>query len=142
MNQLIVKRSLFFLAVFACIQIPIAAMGQATTRSNYQAINAKQFLADRKITVSNPKDIAAKLFSSDRESEGRKSDQISVEYPTRETAVILQTVVGLADDSVAGMRHRIELRLTQNKWEIVWMGRQSKCQPNRGHQNWASGRCQ
>jgi hypothetical protein len=141
MNQSSVKRSLFFLAIFASIQIPIAAIGQAAARSNYQAINAKLFLADRKITVSNPKDIAAKLFSSDRESEGRKSDQISVEYPTRETAVIVQTVVGLADDSVAGMRHRIELRLRQNKWEIVWMGRQSKCQPNRGHQDWGSGLC-
>ncbi|MBD0342421.1 MAG: hypothetical protein ICV61_16540 [Microcoleus sp. Co-bin12] len=142
MNKSTLQRSLFFLAIFACIQIPIAAMGQTAARSNYQAINAKQFLVDRKITLSNPKDIAAKLFSSDRESEGRKSDQISVEYPTRETAVIVQTVVGLADDSVAGMRHRIELRLRQNKWEIVWMGRQSKCQPNRGHQDWASDRCQ
>ena len=141
MNQLIVKRSLFFLGIFASIQIPIAAIGQTAARSNYQAINAKQFLADRKITVSNPKDIAAKLFSSDRETEGRKSDQISVEYPTRETAVILQTVVGLADDSVAAMRHRIEFRIRQNKWEIVWMGRQAKCQPNRGHQDWGSGLC-
>ncbi|MEG3919004.1 hypothetical protein QUA07_07635 [Microcoleus sp. T3_A4] len=141
MNKSIVKRSLFFLAVFACIQIPIAAMGQPAARSNYEEINAKQFLVDRKITVSNPKDIAAKLFSSDRESEGRKSDQIAVEYPTGETAVIVHTVVGLADDSVAGMRDRIELRLRQNKWEIVWIGRQSKCQPNRGHRDWASGLC-
>ncbi|MEG4343535.1 hypothetical protein QUB70_09620 [Microcoleus sp. A003_D6] len=141
MNKSTVKRSLFFLALFACIQIPIAAMGQPAARSNYEAINPKQFLTDRKITLSNPKDIAAKLFILDRESEGRKSDGISVEYPTRETAVIVQTVIGLADDSVAGMRHRIELRLRQNKWEIVWIGRQSKCQPNRGHQNWASGLC-
>jgi hypothetical protein len=141
MNKSTLQRWLFFLAIFASIQIPIAAKGQTATRSNYQAINAKQFLADRQVTVSNPKDIAAKLFSSDRETEGRKSDQISVEYPTRETAVILQTVVGLADDSVAAMRHRIELRLRQNKWEIVWIGRQSKCQPNRGHQDWASGLC-
>jgi hypothetical protein len=141
MNKSTLKRSLFFLAIFASIQIPIAAIGQTAARSNYQAINGKQFLADRKITLSNPKDIAVKLFILDGESEGRKSDQISVEYPTRETAVIVQTVVGLADDSVAGMRHRIELRLRQNKWEIVWMGRQFKCQPNRGHQDWGSGLC-
>lgn len=141
MNKSIVKRSLFFLAIFASIQLPIAAMGQPAARSNYESINPKQFVAARKITVSNPKDIAAKLFSSDTESEGRKSDQISVEYPTRETAVIVHTVLGLADDSVAAMRHRIELRLRQNKWEIVWIGRQSKCQPNRGHQDWASGLC-
>ncbi|MEG4861104.1 hypothetical protein QUB75_27595 [Microcoleus sp. K1-B6] len=142
MNQSIVKRSLFFLAVIACIQISIAAMRQPTARSNYEAINTKQFLAERKITVSNPKDIAVKLFSSDEESEGRKSDQILVEYPTRETAVIVHTVIGLADDSVGAMRHRIEFSIRPNKWEIVWIGRQSKCKPNRGHQNWASGRCQ
>ncbi|MEG4201998.1 hypothetical protein [Microcoleus sp. Pol12A5] len=41
MNQSIVKRSLFFLAIFACIQIPIAAMGQPAARSNYEAINPK-----------------------------------------------------------------------------------------------------
>jgi len=141
MNKLTLVRSLFFLAVFACIQLPVAALAQPASRSGYETINPKQFIADRKITISNPKDIAAKLFILDRESEGRKSDQISVEYPTRDTAVIVQTVIGLADDSVAGMRHRIELRLRQNKWEIVWIGRQSQCQPNRGHQNWASGRC-
>jgi hypothetical protein len=141
MNKSIVKRSLFFLAVFGCIQLPIVALSQPATRSNYESINVKQFLGDRKITVSNPKDIAAKLFSRDQESEGRKSDGISVEYPTRETAVIVHTVVGLADDSVAAMQHRIELVFRQNKWEILWIGRQSKCQPNRGHQNWAAGPC-
>ncbi|MEK0177975.1 hypothetical protein [Microcoleus anatoxicus] len=141
MNKSIVKRSLFFLAVFTYIQSPIVALSQPAMRSNYESINVKQFLGDRKIKVSNPKDIASKLFSSDQESEGRKSDGISVEYPTRETAVIVQTVIGLADDSVAAMRHRIELVFKQNKWEIVWIGRQSKCQPNRGHQNWAAGRC-
>ena len=141
MKKSIVKELLFFLAVFTCIQPPIIALSQPAMRSNYESINAKEFLGDRKITVSNPKDIAVKLFSSDRESEGRKSDAISVEYPTRETAVIVQTVIGLADDSVAGMRHRIELIFSQNKWEIVWIGRQSKCQPNRGHQNWAAGLC-
>jgi hypothetical protein len=142
MNKSIVKESLFFLAVFTCIQVPIAAFSQPATRSNYESINVKQFLAERKITVSDPKDIAAKLFSSDRETEGRKSDGILVEYPTRETAVIMHTVVGLADDSVAGIRHRIKLVFRQNKWEILSIGRQSKCQPNRGHQNWAPGRCQ
>lgn len=141
MNKLIVKRSLFFLAVFTCIQFPVAAFSQPAARSGYEALNARQFATDNKITTFNPKDIAVKLFGGDRETEGRKSDAISVEYPTRNTAVIVYTVVGLADDSVAAMRHRIELGIRQNKWEIVWVGRQSKCQPNRGHQNWAAGRC-
>ena len=142
MNQSTLKRSLFFLAIFACIQLPIAALAQPAARSDYESIKVKRFLADRKTTVSNPKDIASKLFILDRESEGRKSDGISVEYPTRETAVIVHTVIGLADDSVAAMQHRIELAFRQNKWEILWIGRQSRCQPGRGHQNWAAGRCQ
>jgi hypothetical protein len=141
MNKSIVQKLLFFLAVFTCIQLPIAAFSQTAARSGYEALNAKQFATNNQITTFNPKDIAIKLLSSDRESEGRKSDAISVEYPTRNTAVIVHTVVGLADDSVAAMRYRIELGIRQNKWEIVWVGRQSKCQPNRGHQNWAAGRC-
>jgi hypothetical protein len=58
MNKSTLQRSLFFLAIFACIQLPIAVMGQPAARSNYEAINPKQFLADRKITISNPKDTA------------------------------------------------------------------------------------
>ncbi|NJK75729.1 MAG: hypothetical protein HC849_20400 [Oscillatoriales cyanobacterium RU_3_3] len=141
MHKSIVKESLFLLAVFTCLQLPIAALSQPASRSGYEALNAKQFATDNQITTFNPKDIAVKLFGGDSDSEGRKSDAISVEYPTRNTAVIVHTVVGLADDSVAAMRYRIELGIKQNKWEIVWVGRQSKCQPNRGHQNWAAGRC-
>jgi len=73
--------------------------------------------------------------------EGRKSEDISVAYPTRETSTIVHTVVGLADDSVAALRQRIELRRTSNKWDIVWVGRQSKCQPGRGHQDWSAKSC-
>ncbi len=81
------------------------------------------------------------LFSNEEEQEGRKSEDILVTYPTRERSAIVQTVVGLADDSVGGIRHRIELRRTSNKWEIVWVGRQYKCQPGRGHQDWSGTLC-
>ncbi len=33
------------------------------------------------------------------------------------------------------------LKRNQNKWEIVWVGEQYKCQPNRGHQDWSGSVC-
>ncbi len=117
------------------------ALEQSNPRADFQVINVQEFISSNRIRVSTPKAIAIQLFSNLEEQEGRKSEDISVAYPTRETAVIVQTIVGLADDSVAGIRNRIELKRNQNKWEIVWVGRQYKCQPNRGHQNWSSSLC-
>ena len=81
------------------------------------------------------------MFSSVEEREGRRSEEISLTYPTGKTAVIVHTIVGLADDSVNGIRNRLELKRNQNKWEIIWVGMQTKCHQNRGHQNWADGVC-
>jgi|JI71714B2RNA_FD_contig_123_31333_length_3008_multi_5_in_2_out_0_5 hypothetical protein len=157
MKKSTLDRSLFFLLAFACIQIPIAALAQPASISGYEAINPKQFIADRKITVSNPSDVATQLLSGEGASDSR---EIVLEFPNPETAVIVHTVMSVAEDpvakilkriqprplqnkwqSVAGIRYRIEFRLRQNKWEIVWVGRQGKCQPGRGHQEWASGGC-
>lgn len=84
---------------------------------------------------------AEAMFSNSFDEEGRKSEDISVAYPTRETAVIVYTIIGLADDSVGGIRNRIELKRNQNKWEIVWVGEQYKCQLGRGHQDWSDRLC-
>lgn len=118
-----------------------AALQESNPRFDFQAINVQEFISNNQIKVSTPKAVAIQLFSNEEEQEGRKSEEISVAYPIRETSVIVHTVVGLADDSVGGIRHRIELRRNQNKWEIVWVGRQYKCQPGRGHQNWSSSLC-
>jgi hypothetical protein len=56
-------------------------MGQPAARSNYQAINAKQFLADRKITVSNPKDIAAKLLAATENLKAEKATKFQLNIP-------------------------------------------------------------
>jgi hypothetical protein len=101
----------------------------------------QEFISSNAIKVTMPKAVAVQLFSNLEEQEGRKSEDISVAYPTGNTSTIVHTIVGVADDSVRGIRNRIELRRSQNKWEIVWVGRQYKCQPNRGHQNWSSSLC-
>lgn len=75
------------------------------------------------------------------EEEGRSSEDISITYSPGETALIVYTRIGVADDSVNSIRHRIELKRNQNKWEIVWVGRQFKCQSGRGHQDWSGILC-
>ncbi|MGB3651250.1 MAG: peptidoglycan-binding domain-containing protein [Rivularia sp. (in: cyanobacteria)] len=118
-----------------------AALQQNNPRSNFQVINVQEFIAYKGIKATNPKAVAAQLFGSLEEEEGRNYEDISITYLRGETAVIVQTLVGLADDSLGAIRYRIELKLNQNKWEIVWVGQQYKCQPGRGHQNWSDVIC-
>jgi len=140
MKTSILKLSLIS-AVMIYTQLHSAASAQSNPRSGFQVIKVQEFISSNKIKVTMPKAVAVQLFSNLEEQEGRKSEDISVAYPTRNTSTIVHTIVGVADDSVGGIRNRIELRRSQNKWEIVWVGRQYKCQPNRGHQNWSSSLC-
>ncbi len=117
-----------------------AALQENSPRLNFQVINVKEFIATNRIKATNPKAVAAQLFGS-LEEDGRSYEDISITYVRGETAVIVQTLVGLADDSLAGIRYRIELKLNQNRWEIVWVGQQYKCQPGRGHQDWSDVIC-
>ncbi|NMG23068.1 peptidoglycan-binding domain-containing protein [Brasilonema bromeliae] len=118
-----------------------AALQPSDPRSNFRVINVQEFISSNRIKVSTPKAVAVQLFSKREDEEGRRSEDIVVEYPTRETAEIVHAIVGLADDSIRGIRQRIELKQKQNKWEIVWVGEQYKCQPNRGSQDWSSSPC-
>lgn len=124
-----------------CTQLHSAVFAQSSPTSGFQVINVQEFISSNRIRVTIPKAVAVQLFSNLEEQEGRKSEDISVAYPTQNTSVIVHTTVGLADDSVSGIRNRIELRRNQNKWKIVWVGRQYKCQPNRGHQDWSGSLC-
>lgn len=123
-----------------------AALQQIDPRADFQAIDVQEFISSHRIRVSTPKAVAVQLFRHEEgEEEGRFSEEISVEYPEGfpfgETATIVHTILGLADDSVRGIRYRIELKRKQNKWEIIWVGEQYKCQPGRGHQDWSSVLC-
>jgi hypothetical protein len=128
-------------AAIICTQLHGAVFAQSNPRSGFQVIKVQEFISSNRIRITIPKAVAVQLFSNLEEQEGRKSEDISVAYPTQNTSVIVHTTVGLADDSVSAIRNRIELRRNQNKWKIVWVGRQYKCQPNRGHQDWSGSLC-
>ncbi len=71
------------------------------------------------------------------------ADEVNV-TPLAETsyeATVLVTALGLRDDSVRDERLRLTYAPYGPTWELVAAGRQTRCQPGRGHQDWSDGRC-
>lgn len=130
------------LTVISGTAISRIAIAQNSPRSGYRVINTKDFVTNKKLSALTPNQVASKLFSYAEEAEGRKAEQVGVTYTTRNTAVIMHTEEGLADDSVAAQRKRVEMQRIQNQWRVVWVGEQYKCQPNRGGNiNWSGKLC-
>ena len=114
-------------------------------RESYKPISLDK-IADANALVGNdPKVIARQAFRN-TESE-RGSPEVSVDYPQSDRAVVTITQVGVADDSVHGIRYRAEfaptseLTPTGKQWKLVWAGSQVKCQSGRGHQDWSTELC-
>ncbi|MEM9949143.1 MAG: hypothetical protein AAF810_24175 [Cyanobacteria bacterium P01_D01_bin.36] len=62
-----------------------------------------------------------------------------VEAPSQ--AMITITEGGLLDDSVAGFRYRFDINNQAGQWVIARAGRQFRCQPGRGQQDWSAELC-
>jgi hypothetical protein len=55
--------------------------------------------------------------------------------------VVLYSALGGGDDSVAGLRYRIEMSHGDSTWSVLKIGRQVKCWKGRGHEDWSSTAC-
>ena len=69
------------------------------------------------------------------------SQEVELLEETPDGAVVILTQSGLLDDSVEGMRYRLEFESGENQWELVWAGRQVRCWPDRGSQEWSTELC-
>ena len=56
-------------------------------------------------------------------------------------AMVTITREGFLDDSVDGSRYRFDMEKQGEQWTITRAGRQFRCQPGRGQQDWAAGFC-
>lgn len=114
-------------------------------RENYKPISLATLDQKNARIGSEPNAIAIAAFG-DVDTEGGSQD-VTVEYPQPNLAVVTVTHMGVADDSVRGIRYRAELvptnksTQTDKQWEIVWAGSQFTCQPGRGHQDWSTELC-
>jgi len=73
------------------------------------------------------------------------SEQIKVNYPAPDQAVVVTTVRGLPDDSVNAIRTRYEFEPVAEQpgqWQIVKVTQQNKCQSGRGSEDWTAELCQ
>ncbi|WP_204141364.1 hypothetical protein [Halomicronema sp. CCY15110] len=90
---------------------------------------------------TDPEAIALAAFGMADPGEGNFAQEVTVDEQTATDAVVTLTQTGLLDDSVEGMRYRLEFTAADNQWEMMWAGRQVRCQPNRGSQEWATDLC-
>ena len=75
-----------------------------------------------------------------------EQEQVEIDYPQDDLAIVTITQTNLLDDSVAGIRYRVKFApygaRGQEQWQVVWAGQQFKCHQNRGHQDWNQSWCQ
>lgn len=111
-------------------------------RTNYDLIPLNSLTSNSNIdfTRESPREIVLSLFGFSELRESQQQD-IQVDYPCENQAVVTLTQTGLLDDSVAGMRYRVEFVASGNNWEMIWAGKQHKCYPNRGHTDWSTELC-
>ncbi len=70
---------------------------------------------------------------------------LSLQQNNSEMAVVNLTQLGLPDDSVKGVRYRLEF-VAENTtyppvWQLIWVGAQYICQEGRGSQTWTKEIC-
>lgn len=97
-------------------------------------------------TGSDPQKVALSALGL-REKVANETELVEVTYPQENKAVVTVSQTNLADDSISGIRYRVEfapyVSLSGHKqWRVIWAGEQYRCQSNRGHQDWSRELCQ
>lgn len=88
-----------------------------------------------------PLEVAREVFGSAEPVEGNYVEEAESLVASEDQQVVVFTRMGLADDSVLGMRYRLELIRQGEQWEPTWAGQQTLCRPGRGHQDWSAEPC-
>ena len=103
-----------------------------------EAFNA--YLMKRKADAS-PTQLALEFVRADRTQAARTTTraQSSPEGGGPTTVAVVQD--GLADDSVRATQYVLGFTPAGKKWRLVSAVRAQRCQPGRGHQNFAPGQC-
>lgn len=89
----------------------------------------------------DPEQIAVDAFGIVEPVEGNFSQEVVLVDQSPSQAIVTLTQTGLLDDSVEGMRFRLEFVTEENQWELVWVGSQVRCYPDRGSQRWTTDLC-
>lgn len=116
-------------------------------RKNYKPLSLSEIAQSKPLTGNDPKALTLSIFGNVESQEEGGSQEVTVDYPQSDLAVVTITRIGVADDSIGGIRYRAELVATSDststgkQWKLVWAGSQTKCQQGRGHQDWSTELC-
>ncbi|MEO0983954.1 MAG: hypothetical protein AAFY20_00230 [Cyanobacteria bacterium J06639_14] len=90
---------------------------------------------------NDPTAIAQDLYSGRDVGAGKYAEELVAVRSDAEQPVLLFARLNITDDSVRGIRYRLEFAPRGDQWELVWVGTQVTCWPGRGHRNWSTQRC-
>lgn len=120
-------------------------------RATYAPVSLEQLAQNGKsLAGERPSAIVTQLFGVTEALSKSGSERLEINYSQSGEAIALLTQVGRQDDSVNGVRYRVELQSAPNQpqtsvagsqWQVIWVGQQFKCQPGRGHQSWSAALC-
>jgi hypothetical protein len=135
-----------FVAVSACGTLPAVPVaeepgGAGTAPDPGRTAFEPVAPPDTRSSHSRPEVLAREIYGASAAVEGRYSEDAAILTKSQGEQVVLFTRRNLPDDSVRGERYRLEFRLVDGKWVLVWAGRQVSCWPGRGHGGWAKTPC-
>lgn len=90
---------------------------------------------------ADPLILARNLFGAGEPVEGNYREEAEALASSAQGQVVLFSQMELPDDSVRGLRHRLEFLPEDGQWRLTWVGRQVLCRPGRGHEDWGTQPC-
>ncbi len=112
------------------------------SRSQYREIEVATFIQRNNLNEIDPYSIAQQLFKRPESLEGRQQEGIKIKYGKDNAPTVVEyTIIGLGDDSVRGIRTRLEMEWQEDGWKILWVGDQFQCREGRGQQDWSGKLC-
>ncbi len=128
----------------ACVASPNLEDGSDLITESQEARSAYSEVplpAEDRRFGADPEQIALEAFGIEEPGEGNFAQEATTVEQTPTTATVILTQTGLLDDSVEGMRYWLEFAAEEDVWEMIWAGRQVRCYPNRGSQDWSVELC-
>jgi hypothetical protein len=127
-------------------QTPASTNSLPVERDQYTPIDLKTMEPPISLTGNDPREVALAAFGLKEKNEPSVKETIALNTISPQQAIVYITQLGLADDSVRGLRYRVEFEATshanQPQWRMTWAGKQNICWKGRGSQDWTTELCQ
>lgn len=95
----------------------------------------------KKQQISSIAAIVAKIAPQSEDSEGNYQYKVTEKNPSAANKIVYVTETGLLDDSIEGLKTKIELYKEGQFWLVKSIAKSYRCYTDRGHTNWTKEVC-